>query len=422
MDADGRMEIIRELCSFERRLTGTDAERRAADRMAERLGESGRRVEVEPIHVHPQVGLISAAHCALGLAGSLVAIELPVLGFALALLATTSMYLDLNARLYLIRRLFFRRASQNVVSRGKRAEAPARVVITAHLDAARTGAVYSPVTTRLFARVANAVPFVLSPSRMLFWSLAILVPVLAIRAAGVDSDLISLFQLPPTLVLLVALFALVDIALSDVVPGANDNASGVAVALSLADELEAEQPSQLDVWVVLTGGEECLMQGMRSFIRSHKRQLDGSSTYVLNLDSVGTGKVRFAIGEGPAVTYALDSRLTELCAAIAEADAEGADRFGASPLRHGFATDALQARLARIPATTITCLERGALLPANHHAAGDVPGAIDPAALDRAHGFALELIRRLDDDVGRRAGGERKTSPRPRARVAASER
>jgi Peptidase family M28 len=416
------MEIIRELCSFERRLAGTDAERRAADRMAERLRESGRRAELEPIHVHPQLALIYAAHCALGLAGSLVAIELPVLGFALALLATTSMYLDLNARLYLIRRLFFRRASQNVVSRGKRAEAPARLVIVAHLDAARTGAAYSPVSPRLLARVANAVPFVLSPSRVLFWSLAILMPVLAIRAAGVDSDLISLLQLPPTLVLLLALFALVDVALSDVVPGANDNASGVAAALSLADELEAEQPSQLDVWVVLTGGEECLAQGMRSFVRSHRRQLHGSSTYVLNLDSVGVGKVRFSIAEGPAVTYALDSRLTELCAAIAEADAEGANRFRASPLRHGFATDALPARLAGVPTTTITCLSPGALVPANYHTAADVTEAIEPAALDRAHGFALELIRRLDDDVARRAGRDQWLPPRRRARVVASER
>ena len=36
------------------------------------------------------------------------------------------MYLDLNGRFYLLRRLFFRRASQNVVSPGAEPEAPAR--------------------------------------------------------------------------------------------------------------------------------------------------------------------------------------------------------------------------------------------------------------------------------------------------------
>ena len=44
-----------------------------------------------------------------------------------------------------------------------------------------------------------------------------------------------------------------------------------------------------------------------------------------------------------------------------------------------------------------------------------MPEAIEPEALDRAHGFALELIRRLDADVGRRAG----TGPKPKRAPAA---
>ena len=43
--------------------------------------------------------------------------------------------------------------------------------------------------------------------------------------AGLDSALISVLQLPPTLVLMVGAFLLIDIELSEVVPGANDNAS-----------------------------------------------------------------------------------------------------------------------------------------------------------------------------------------------------
>src|SRR5436190_6971244 len=66
VDAAGRMEVIRELCSFEGRLTGTDAERRAAKWLASRLRAIGRRVETEPTYVHPQVGLVHGAHCALG--------------------------------------------------------------------------------------------------------------------------------------------------------------------------------------------------------------------------------------------------------------------------------------------------------------------------------------------------------------------
>ncbi len=48
MDVAARLQVIRELCSFEGRLAGTDAERRAGNWLAERLRDDGRRVEVEP--------------------------------------------------------------------------------------------------------------------------------------------------------------------------------------------------------------------------------------------------------------------------------------------------------------------------------------------------------------------------------------
>ena len=69
---DQRLKTVGELCSFEGRLAGTDAERRAANDLAGRLRALGRRVDVEPTYVHPQAPLVWAAHCALALAGSLV--------------------------------------------------------------------------------------------------------------------------------------------------------------------------------------------------------------------------------------------------------------------------------------------------------------------------------------------------------------
>jgi hypothetical protein len=138
------MEVIRELCSFEGRRAGTDAERRAANWLASRIRNSGRRAVLEPTYVHPQYGLVHALHCAVGFAGSLVAIVQPAVGFGLVLAAAVSMYLDLNGRFYLARRLFFRRASQNVVGSGKSPSAPARLFICAHYDSARPSASHGP--------------------------------------------------------------------------------------------------------------------------------------------------------------------------------------------------------------------------------------------------------------------------------------
>lgn len=395
------MDVIRKLCSFENRLAGTDAERRAANWLATRLRDSGRRVEIEPTYVHPQYGLVHAAHCALGFGASLLAIAQPAIGFAIVLATAVSMYLDLNYRRYVLRRLFFHRASQNVIARGKHSDAPARILLCAHYDAARTGAAFNPKQVARGARLAARLRVPIGPFRILFWSLAILLPILGARMAGLDSTLIAVLQLPPTLVLLLGVVLLTDIALSGVVPGANDNASGVATVLSLAEELDADPPANLDVWVLLTGGEECLQEGMRSFVRGHRADLDRATTYFVNLDTVGHGTVRFEVAAGWVVTYRLDRRLVELCAAIATADREDSDRYQARPLAHGLAGDSMPPTVAGFPATAISCLNDLNYVP-EHHTPNDTPDRVDPAALDRAHGFALELVRALDRDVGRR--------------------
>ena len=395
------MDVIRELCSFENRLAGTDAERRAANWLATRLRDAGRRAEIEPTYVHPRYGLVHAAHCALGVGGSLLAIAQPAIGFAIVLATATSMYLDLNYRIYLLRRLFFRRASQNVVAPGRRSDAPARILLCAHYDTARTGAAFNPKQVARGARVAARLGFPIGPFRILFWSLAVLLPILGARMAGIDSTLISVLQLSPTLVLLVGIFLLTDIELSEVVPGANDNASGVATVLSLAEELDADPPANLDVWVLLTGGEECLQEGMRSFVRTHRADLDRETTYFVNVDTVGHGTVRFEASAGWVVSYPLDRRLVELCAAIATADREDSDRYQARPLVHGLAGDSMPPRIQGFPATGITCLNDLNYVP-GYHTPDDTPDRVDTTALDRAHGFALELVRALDRDVGRR--------------------
>jgi Peptidase family M28 len=399
------MEIIRGLCSFEGRLTGTDAERRAANWLVERLRTQGRRAEVEPTYVHPQIGLVLAAHAALGFGASLLAIAEPVAGFAIVLATAISLYFDLNTRLYLLRRLFFRRASQNVFSPGRRGDTPARLILVAHYDAARTGYIYNERSRRRDARIPPGVRWALAPPRLLFWSLALLLPILGARTAGLDESWLSLIQLLPTLVLLVATFLLVDIQLSDVVPGANDNASGVAVALSAAEALDADPPHNLDVCVLLTGGNECVMEGMRSFVRRYRKASDRDATYFLALEMLGRGPaLHYLTAEGLAVTYQHSARLAQLCEAIATASREEGGDLDADPASLPTATDALPATLAGYPALALRRLAANGLPGLEHHTHLDTPDGIEPAALAQSERFVIELVRQLDRDVGRRTG------------------
>lgn len=403
MNVSAPIERVRRLCAFEGRLAGTDAERRAAGDLAAQLREIGRRAEIEPTYVHPQWPLVMALHCVLALAGSLLAIEEPAAGFAVVLLAAGSLHLDLNARLYILRRAFFRRASQNVVSRGRRRDAAGTLVLCANYDTGRGGVAYGRSWRAATRRFSAFVPAPFSPSRLVFWSIFVLLPLIGLRMAEVDANWISVAQLLPTLVLVVATFLLVDVQLSAPTPGANLNASGVATAISVAEELGSDRPDHLDVWVVLAGAGDALHAGARSFLRAHRNELDPETTWFMAIEAVGEGELRFATSQGPVVSYAMASRLTELCAAIVDADADRPDPLGARPLRSGYGSGSLPAVLAGYPATTITCLPAGELLAPRIHTAADTPDALDPDALGRAHRFCLELARALDRDLARRA-------------------
>jgi Peptidase family M28 len=411
VDSAGRTELIRELCSFEGRGPGTDAERRAANMLAARLRSVGRRAEIEPFFSHPEYAIVHLIHAAIGVAGSIVATVQPAVGFSLVFFAAISTYLDLNTRLYLVRSLLFRRASQNVVSPGTQPEAPARLVLMAHYDAARTGYIFSKASNRI-RRLPERTRVGLGPFRLFFWlGLAPLLPILGARMAGLDTTWLNALQVIPTIVLIVAGFLLIDVALSDIVPGAYDNASGVAAVLSAADELTAEPPANLDVWIVLAGSEESFCEGSRAFVRARRKELDRDSTYFLNVDSVSYGQVAYEISQGPVISLPHDAQLIELCEALSASGGAGPE--GARPIRHPLLDDALPARVRRMRAITLRTTDENGNLAPWYHTHDDVPDRVEPEALTHATYFLVGLARLIDRDAGRSSGAS--TAPPPAA-------
>ncbi|HSD22787.1 MAG TPA: M28 family peptidase [Solirubrobacterales bacterium] len=401
MDDAGRMEVIRELCSFEGRGPGTDAERRAAGALAARLRGMGRRADVEPFFSHPQYALVHLIHAALGIAGSLLATVQPAVGFALVLFAAASTYFDLNTRLYLVRSLLFRRVSQNVVSPGTHPEAPARLILMAHYDAAHTGYIFSKGSKRI-RRLPERARVGLGPFRVFFWfGLAPLLPILGARMAGLDASWLNAVQAIPTIVLIVAAFLLIDIALSEIVPGAYDNASGVAAVLSAAEGLTTDPPEHLDVWIVLTGSEESFCEGSRAFVRSRRKQLDRARTYFLNVDSVSAGQVAYEISQGAVISVPHDRELVELAEALASA---GAADGRAIPIRHPVVDDALPPRIRKFRSITLRTTDENGNLAPWYHTHEDTPEHVDSAALRHATDFVVALSRLIDREAGRTAG------------------
>lgn len=346
---------------------GTDAERRAAVHLRERLTSLGRDAALQPIGVRPRFGLTHAIHAVAAVVGSVVAAGSPVLGAALVGAAAVSAFLDVAGILHLARRLTGKRASQNVESLEDEGK-PGTLILVAGYDA--------PRASRAFERAERVLR---DP-----W-LAMLVAMLAIlaccvlRIVGIENQVLTAVQFVPTVLLIVLTPALLDIELAEAAE-AGPRTGAVATVLRLGDELELEH---FDVWVVFTGAEQPFALGMSGWLRRRRKQLDREATAVLHVDSVGDGPVRYARRVGPLVPLRCHRDLVRLCDEIAEDDGDGGV-YRATPYVDRRPTNA--AATARgLPTISVGCEGR------------EGPST---EGLERAFGFCAELARRLDAEVG----------------------
>lgn len=379
---------ISDLVAFAGRGPGTDAERRAARHLAGRLRALGREVHVEPTRVAPNYALTHALHALIAIVASVLSVYEPLAGAALALLALISALGDLTGTFFLLRRLTGVRASQNVFSPDDTGR-PGVLVLVAHYDAARSGAAFNPRAVERRAALARLIRRPIGEFGAFFWSLVIIFACAGLRLAGVESQALTIAQFIPTVVLIVSVALLLDIALSDHVPGANDNASGVATVLRLADEYGAEL-EHFDVWVVLTGAEEGFALGMRQWLKRHRAELDPESTAFVCVDMAGHGSPRFARREGLIFPSKYHPSLTELAAAA-----------GATPYVSRLVTDSHPARAAGFPAIRISALNALGYAP-HYHRHTDTPERIDTDALARTYEFCREFIEAIDAEIGPR--------------------
>jgi hypothetical protein len=354
---------------------------------------------LEPIRVRPAYHLTHALHAALAVVGSVVSVYVPPLGVAILLLVAVSMFGDLTARFHLFRRLMPRRSSQNVTSPGSPLDAPARLVLTAHYDAARSGLIFNRrrrPPPRLLRRLRNLA----GPIDLVFWTVIVaLALALARLIAGfsaVEATPVTVAQFVATALLLVAVTLFIDVALSEVVPGANDNASGVAAVLEVGRRLTAQPPANLDVWLVFTGAQEGLMLGMREWMRAHDEELDPRRTVFVNVDSVGSGTVRFVGAEGFVILYQHDLRLVRLSESIARSG----DRDEVDPKPHilRLGTDGVLPPMRGFSSITICCTDEHGRIPA-YHRQFDTADRIDQQAVGRAIEFVEELVRQIDHEL-----------------------
>jgi hypothetical protein len=388
---DPQLEI-QELVDFDGRFAGTDAERRAAVHLKEKLERLGRPVEIEPIQVRPNWPVSFALLALLAVAGSVVAVKVELLGVVLLLVVTLVTFAELTGTFMPARALTPRRASQNVLSR-EQSDKPGTLVLMAHYDAARTGAVFGRRSLERTATLQKAIKRPIGPFAPFVWSMVLILLCAFARWAGVHALPLTVLQFIPTVLLIVSVPLLIDISLSGVVPGANDNASGVATVLRLAERFGGSL-QHFDLWVLFPGAKEGLVLGSRAWIKRHTSELDARNTVFVNVDTVGHGTVRWVTKEGFVFPLSYHPELVRLCEEIGEQEeSEARGVVLRTP------TDGYSMRSAGFPAISIVCLNAMDYVP-TFHQHDDTPENVDPAALERAFGFCSELVQGIDARVG----------------------
>jgi hypothetical protein len=236
----------------------------------------------------------------------------------------------------------------------------------------------------------------LAPGWLGWLSIAIawLLAVVIVRLEGTHGHTIGVIQLPPTVGLVLALALLLELATANWSPAAGDNGTGVAVALELARALDAAPPRTLDVEVVLEGAGEGGQIGLRRYLRARRGERQAANTIVLGIAACSGGSPRWWSSDGPLVPLRYTRRLRQL----AERVAADEPHLGATDNRGRGATPALPARMARLPAIAIGCLDRSGLVPRSHQST-DVAATIDADALEGAVQFGLMLIDAIDAAV-----------------------
>ncbi len=374
------------------RSSARPGERQSAAWLAGRLAELGvGEVAIRPYRYQRSYALAHGLHVAAGLAACSLG---GAAAAALAAAALVSCEREVSGRSQWLRRLLPRGEGANVTGRlpaaGRRR---ATLVLVAHHDAANTGLQWHPrvitAGARRHLRRRRVDPF-MAPVELAFGIAAAsgLLPKrssagrVARRASG------GLFGA------WIALNA--EMARSPTVPGASDNASGVAVCLDLARSLKATPPDGVEVLVALTGGEEAGMGGMAALMDRDAETLDPRSTFVLGLDTLGAGEPIVCDAEGPM----RDQRYADRDNALVE---EGAAMVGASAPRRwriGGWTDPILAVHRGIPAASLLSMGPG-YFP-HYHRPSDTPDNVDWSSVEACARIAAGTIRAFDRRVCQR--------------------
>jgi hypothetical protein len=365
-------------------------ERQAAEWLAQRLHRAGiASIELEDEPSWGQFPPLATAIGLVGVAASGLALRpRPLAAAALAILSVTALVDEVQNGPRLFRRaLRRRRQTVNVVARTGDPVGERTLLVLAHHDAAQTGVLFAQTLQR---RIHERFPTLLvrfktQPPQ---WWLGLAAPL------GAFASAVSGRRAPGRAGLgrgVVGTGLVADIWRSPTVPGANDNLSGVACLVALAELLRDQPVAGVRVLLASCGAEETLQDGIRGFMARHIHELDPGRTLVLNYDTVGSPHLIMIEAEGPFWMEDYPGpEFRDLIARCAEESGIALERG----LRARASTDSAIPARAGYPTATLASVNEWRA-PSNYHLPSDIPANLVYETIADAVRLGYETLRRL---------------------------
>jgi hypothetical protein len=367
----------------------TPGERQAGEYVAGELRQLGSQdVQIEPFQAIPSTYLPFGLAFAAALTGSLISLiyagrEVLLLGAIFNALGFWAMLAETEFASSWTHWILPKAKSQNVTARiPPSGPVKARAVLCAHIDSHRMPVFYSSNIWYALFSILIALTFLSMLAGTLLFGLGALLSWSWVRWLGLLVGAVQVFALGMCLHADFTPFS----------PGANDNASGVAVALALAQELLEKPLAHTEVYLALTGCEEVGAYGMAAYLEAHAGKLGPETVYII-LDQVGAGRIKFLTADGLLLKHKTHPQALRLARQIVARKPE-LEAYEGVGLAY---TDALRATQRGLIALTLCTVPADeAESGSNWHQMTDTLEHVITEDLAKTYEFTWELLQLVD--------------------------
>jgi len=251
------------------RLAGTRGDRMASDYIQEQFKGCGLKTRVQEFKFVPRAARVKTT-AFLFTSAFIVLLFLPPELSLVVWLAVIVIWRSLD-------KIMPKRGSRNIIASTRAKKSKKRVAITAHYDSAPCMVSYK---LYLFVR------FAFLPA------LVIVAAIVAAMVLGVLQGWVIVWGILAIVFLPISIGMFILASSRRVSPGADDNASGVAVMLEVARAAAESPPADTELFFIASGAEEQGLVGARKLVASKALPWD---TLLLNLDGVGVGPHSYVI-------------------------------------------------------------------------------------------------------------------------------